>query len=57
MDRVAVKCHLPLGSGTSGWQNYGPFIWQWEKIHLIFANRPCISYGAFTKLITSKRYL
>ena len=36
--------HHPLGSGTSRWQNYGPFVWQWEEIHLIFANRPCIGY-------------
>ena len=41
-----VKHHLPLGSGTSRWQNYGPFVWQQEKICFIFANscRPCISY-------------
>ena len=41
--RAAVcEHHLPLGSGTSKWQNYGPLVWQQEKIHFILANRPCI---------------
>ena len=39
-----VKRDLPLGSGTSGWQNSGPFVWQREEIGLVFANRSCIGY-------------
>ena len=29
---------------TSGWQNYGTFIWQRNEIRLVFANQPCFDY-------------
>ena len=37
-----MKHYLPLGSGTFRWENYGAFVWQWEKIHLIFTNSPVL---------------
>ena len=33
-----------LSRSTSGWQNYGVFIWQWEEICFGFANQPCFGY-------------
>ena len=46
---------VPLSSGTSGWQNYGAFVWKQEVICLIFANRPCVD--SFIILLTSECYL